>query len=121
MDDITRANTPLDSLSGVDTVILFKQLLACHGLSYFITSSWEGWRRHGRIGITERAEWFELKPTLEAEEFARSSSSWGAADQKVGRIRTGSPKHRAIVALIEKITLRFGPSGRDNPSSDESK
>lgn len=89
-----------------DTARAFEKLLAERGLGYYIVWTWAEWRRHGVIRIVTldaygKPDW--TKEAFAREVFARSTSSWGASDAVVGRVRTGSPKHLALLALIAKL------------------
>jgi len=92
--------------SAADTVRAFENLLIEQGLGYYIVSTWVGWRRHGVICIVPldaRGEPDWTKHPIIREEFARSTSAWGQADRPVGRVRTGSPKHVALLSLIQRL------------------
>jgi hypothetical protein len=89
-----------------DTAKAFQALLAERGLGYYIVHTWVEWRRHGVIRVVPldakgKADWTE--PAVQREVFARSTSSWGPSDSVVGRVRTGSPKHQALLNIIERI------------------
>jgi hypothetical protein len=92
-----------------ETVKEFEQMLTENNLSYYISWHWAGWRKHGVIGITRKCEWYELPPVLDREEFSRASSAWGAKDRTLGRVRTGSPKHLAILTLYHRLVARLYP------------
>jgi hypothetical protein len=111
-------STPTVLQPAAETAPGFEQLLAANNLSYYISWRWEGWRKHGVIGITEKCEWYELPPVLEREEFSRASSKWGSKDRTLGRVRTGSPKHSAILALYQRLAARLYLSGLLTPEQD---
>lgn len=86
-----------------ETIKAFEELLAAKGFDYYITWCWEGWRRYGVIGIRPGGAANVLAPAIDREVFARSDSTWGDADRTIGRVRTGSPKHLAIRALLTRL------------------
>lgn len=96
------------TVPAAESVQSFKQLLADQGLAYFVTWRWEGWRKFGVIGVRPAGVENALEPALEREEFARSNSSFTAADRLIARVRTGSPKHLAILALTARLAERTG-------------
>lgn len=92
-----------------DSVKAFEALLAKHRLGYLIIWVWAGWRKHGVFRVyplTEQGA-LDTRQLLATEEFARSNSGWGKKDQVLGRLRNGSPKHRAILALIDRLATDF--------------
>ncbi|MBK4733030.1 hypothetical protein [Noviherbaspirillum pedocola] len=92
-----------------DSVKAFQALLAKHRLGYLIVWTSAGWHKHGVIRVfplTENGA-LDTRHLVFAEEFTRSNSSWGVADRVLGRVRTGSPKHRAILALLASLSNRF--------------
>lgn len=104
--DIETVTHPVIYEPAADTAIVFKSLLAEKGLGYYIVSTWVGWRRHGVIRVVPldaRGEPDWTKPPVQREEFPRSSSAWGQSDKVVGRVRTGSPKHAALLNLIQRM------------------
>jgi len=89
-----------------DTVRAFENLLTEQGLGYYIVSTWTGWRRHGVIRVVPldaRREPDWTKPPVQREEFARSTSAWGQSDRVIRRVRTGSPKHVALLNIIQRL------------------
>src|SRR5690349_7764804 len=106
--DMALQEAPMHGLAS-DSVEAFEALLAKHHLGYLIIWTWAGWRKHGVIRIfplTEQGA-LDTRQLLASEEFARSNASWGKSDQVLGRVRTGSPKHRAIVALLDSLATNF--------------
>lgn len=99
--------TPPSLEPGAESVATFTALLAAQGLAYFISWQWVGWRRHGILGVTKAGGPYDLLPTIDREEFARSNTSWSARDRLIGRVRTGSPKHRAVQALTARLYARL--------------
>lgn len=100
-------NIPLAEQPASETVKQFQQLLADNNLAYYISWRWEGWRKHGVVGIMPKCEWYALLPAIDREEFSRASSTWGTNDRTLGRVRTGSPKHLAILALYKRLVARL--------------
>lgn len=84
------------------TAARFLMLLRRHGLEYGITYQWVGRCRHGVIEVFDAA----LGPfdgAVACERFSRSSRLWTEADARVGAMRTGSPKHLAVKALVATL------------------
>lgn len=89
-----------------DTARAFESLLAEKELGYYIVSTWSGWRRHGVIRVVPldaRGEPDWTKQAVVREEFVRSTSLWRQSDRVVGRVRTGSPKHQALLNIIKQL------------------
>jgi hypothetical protein len=106
--DMARQEAPMRELAS-DSVEAFEALLAKHCLGYLIIWTWAGWTKHGVIRIfplTEQGA-LDTRQLLASEKFARSNASWGKSDQVLGRVRTGSPKHRAILALVDSLATDF--------------
>lgn len=84
------------------TAARFLALLRCHGLDYGITYQWDGRCRHGIIEVFDAA----LGPfngAIVCERFSRSTYLWAEADTRIGTMRTGSLKHRAVKALVARL------------------
>ena len=84
------------------TAARFLSLLKRHGLEYGITYEWGGRCRHGVIEVFESA----LGPfdgAVACERFSRSSHLWTEVDARIGTMRTGSPKHLAVKALVATL------------------
>jgi hypothetical protein len=96
-------STAVESESASDTVRTFNNLLAERGLAYYVVDRLVGDVRHGVIGLRPAGAGNVFARAVDREEFARSSSSWSSADATIGRPRTGSPKHLALVALVERM------------------
>lgn len=80
----------------------FHSLLKRRGLEYGITYQWAGRCRHGVIEVFDKA----LGPfdgAVAYERFSRSTHLWTKADGRIGTMRTDSPKHLAVKALV--VTL----------------
>jgi hypothetical protein len=89
--------------SAAETVRTFNLLLAERGLAYYIVDKLVGEMRHGVIGVRPAGLSNVLAPAVAREEYTRSSSSWSSADATIGRPRTGSPKHVALLALVDRL------------------
>jgi hypothetical protein len=86
------------------TAARFFALLKRHGLEYGITYEWVGRCRHGVIEVFESA----LGPfdgAVACERFSRSTHLWTEADARIGTMRTGSPKHLAVKALVATLEI----------------
>ena len=84
------------------TAARFLALLRRRSLEYGITYQWVGRCRHGVIEVFDAA----LGPVDGAvayERFSRSSHLWTEADARIGTMRTGSPKHFAVKALVATL------------------
>jgi len=80
----------------------FLSLLKRRGLEYGITYKWVGRCRHGVIEVFESA----LGPfdgAVACERFSRNTHLWTEADGRIGPMRTGSPKHLAVKALVATL------------------
>ena len=84
-----------------ETVRTFNALLAEKGLAYYIVDKLVGEVRHGVIGIRPAGLSNVLAWAIDREEYSRSSSIWSSGDATVELPRTGSPKHLALLALVE--------------------
>lgn len=93
--------TPLEPAA--DTIRTFNNLLAERQLAFYICDRLVGELRHGVIGLRPAGAGNGFARAIDREEYARSSSSWSSADATIGRPRTGSPKHRALLALVERM------------------
>lgn len=81
------------------TTARFLSLLKRHGLEYGITYEWVGRCRHGVIEVFESALG-PLDGAVACERFSRSTHLWTEADGRIGTMRTDSPKHHAVKALV---------------------
>jgi hypothetical protein len=98
---MTEQITPIEPAA--ETVKAFNQLLAERGLAYYIVDKVVGELRHGVIGIRPAGASNLFARAVDREEYARSSCSWSSGDATIGRLRTGSPKHRALLALVARL------------------
>jgi hypothetical protein len=86
------------------TAIRFHSLLKRLGLEYGITYEWVGRCRHGVIEVFDAA----LGPcdgAVVCERFSRSTHLWTEADARIGTMRTDSPKHLAVKALVSTLEI----------------
>jgi hypothetical protein len=84
------------------TAARFLSLLKRQGLEYGITYEWVGRCRHGVIEVFDVA----LGPfdgAVACERFSRSTHLWTEADARIWTMRTDSPKHRAVKALVATL------------------
>lgn len=86
------------------TAARFLALLKRRGLEYGITYEWVGRCRHGIIEVFESV----LGPfdgAVACERFSRSTHLWTEVDGRIGTMRTGSPKHAAVRALVAALEI----------------
>jgi hypothetical protein len=84
------------------TTARFLSLLKRHGLEYGITYQWVGRCRHGIIEVFDST----LGPfdgAVACERFSRNTHLWTEADGRIGAMRTDSPKHLAVTALVATL------------------
>jgi len=86
-----------------ETIKAFNNLLAEKDLTAYVFDRLVGELRHGVIGIRPAGAANAFAKAIDREEYARSSSTWSSADATIGRPRTGSPKHRALLALVVRM------------------
>ncbi len=98
---MTEQATPIEPAA--ETVKAFNTLLAERGLTFYIVDKLVGAVQHGVIGIRPAGLSNVLARAIDREEYARSSSVWSSGDAQLGRPRTGSPKHMALLALVDRL------------------
>jgi hypothetical protein len=78
-----------------------RALLDARGFSLAITPVWYGRVRHGLMHVLNHND----NPTAIPAEamFKRSSQLWCDSDAQLGIVRTGSPKHIAVLDLLTKL------------------
>lgn len=86
----------------VDVDNLLK-LLNDRGYTYQIHWRWSGWSRHAVLSIFDH----DGKQCVSVP-YARSTMKWAHADEQLGRVRTGSSKHAAVVAAYRRLTKHTG-------------
>jgi hypothetical protein len=86
-----------------ETVKDFNNLLAAKGLTYHVFDRLIGEMRHGVIGLRPAGAANVFVRAVYREEYARNSSVWSRSDETIGRPRTGSPKHLALLALCQRM------------------
>ena len=84
------------------TTARFLSLLKRHGLEYGITYEWIGRCRHGVIEVFD-AQLGPFDGAVACERFSRNTHLWTEADGRIGTMRTGSPKHLAVKALVATL------------------
>lgn len=89
--------------SAARTVKIFNAPLVEKGLTAYVFDRLVGELRHGVIGIRPAGLANVFAKAVDCEKYARSSSTWSSADATIGHPRTGSPKHRALLVLVERI------------------
>lgn len=80
----------------------FETLLAKNGLDYGITWKWVGRCRHGIIEVYD-ASLGPADGVMDSAEFKRNTHRWTDNDCRIGRMRTNSPKHNAVKALVARM------------------
>jgi hypothetical protein len=87
------------------TLHRFQALLSKNNLDYGITWRWGGRCRHGIIEVYD----VSLGPcdgVVESEAFERNTQLWAETDTVLGRMHAGSPRHRAVRALVARLQAR---------------
>ena len=95
-------DTPLLNEPAAQTTARFMAVLRRYDLDYGITWQWVGRVRHGVLEVYENA----LGPcdgNVLAQTFERNTAVWEESDCRIGKVRTGSPKHLAIKAALERL------------------
>lgn len=100
---MTEQTLPIEPAA--ETLKAFNQLLAEKGLTAYVVDKLVDDRRHGVIGIRPAGMSNVFAKAVDREEYARSSCSWSSADAKLGRPRTGSPKHLALLVLVARLKV----------------
>lgn len=81
------------------------------GFSSELTWFWSGRNRHGRLIVRHYARSAPL-----VIDFARNAGGWTAADETLDRLRTDSPRHRAVLKAIYTME-RAGWTGNHEASA----
>ena len=84
------------------TAARFLALLKRRGLEYGIAYEWVGRCRHGIIEVFD-AVLGSFDGAVACERFSRSTHLWTEADGRIGTMRTDSPKHLAVKALVATL------------------
>jgi hypothetical protein len=103
-------STPLEPAA--ETIRAFNALLAEKRLAYYVFDRLAGDVRHGVIGLWPAGAGNIFAPAVDREEYCRSSSTWSSTDATLGRPRTGSPKHLALLALVARMKGSLAGSSR---------
>jgi hypothetical protein len=98
---MTEQITPIEPAA--ETVKAFNKLLAEKSLAVYIVDKLVGELRHGVISLRPAGISNAFARAVDRVEYSRSSSSWSSGDAKIGRLRTGSPKHLALRALVARM------------------
>lgn len=88
-----------------------KRLAAERNLDLHLAWRWSGRERYGILTVTKEHE------VLVSESFARSTRMWGPGDERFDLVRTGSPKHRAVMKAVE--TLNDTPTSTERAAARE--
>jgi hypothetical protein len=81
----------------------FLALLEARGLAYTIAWQWDASSKYRNgVIIVHTAAGPQAGAVAEAV-FVRNTHFWTPADERIGKLRTGSPKHFALLALIKRI------------------
>lgn len=80
------------------TVDTFKSLLLVKGLQYHVSWKWAGQARVGILVVTEGTK------AIDKQAYSRNSMLWNDGDKTLDRIHTGAPKHRAVQALLARLS-----------------
>ncbi|KQY00158.1 hypothetical protein ASD28_12570 [Massilia sp. Root133] len=82
----------------------FKFFCDAQNLHWLITWKWQGRNRAGVLKVYDRDD--NLKARVL---YGRSTQMWGPADQGLDRVRTGSPKHFAVLEAQKMLELPNKP------------
>jgi hypothetical protein len=72
--------------------------LEARNLTLDIYWRWSGRRRDGVLNIFDPE-----RHVVFSYQFERNTQRWGRTDETLHRVRTGSPRHRAVVAALEHV------------------
>lgn len=95
-------NTPLLNEPAAQTTARFMAVLRRYDLDYGITWQWVGRVRHGILEVYHN----DLGPcegNVLTQRFRRNAATWVDSDCGIGKVRTGSPKHFAIKAALQRL------------------
>ena len=81
------------------TVDEFLATLRARGLRYSLCWRWSGRGRAGVLAVID-----DKGEQVFERVFERNTQSWGNSDMRIHRVRTGSPKHRAICAALARVS-----------------
>lgn len=100
MNVLPLTDAPLET--GAITVERFRCLCQQNGFNFDITWFWSGRNRHGRLRLLStdgRVAFFR--------DYPRSSTRWCGDEGRLGLVRTGAPRHHALldaVKFLEALT-----------------
>lgn len=75
-----------------------KRELDAKGLSLDLFWRWNGRCRDGVLTLLDAKG-----QTVFARQFERNTQLWSRRDETLQRVRTGSPRHRAVIAALEHV------------------
>lgn len=78
----------------------FKSFCDAKNLRWLITWKWQGRNRAGVLRVYDRDD--NLKARVM---YGRSTQMWGLGDHSLDRVRTGSPKHFAVLEAQKILKL----------------
>ena len=92
----------------------FKSFCDAQNLRWLITWKWQGRNRAGVLRV------YDCDDNLKARVlYGRSTQMWGPGDHCLDRVRTGSPKHLAVLEAKKMLVLSEEPlSGIKTNESD---
>lgn len=115
---LTRKNPVKSSLNNLPSARVttdeFKSICNALHLRWVIDWKWEGRNRAGVLKVYDRHG--NLKARVM---YGRSTQMWGEGDRGLDRVRTGSPKHLAVLEVQKSLKLLDEPlSGIQTDQSD---
>lgn len=81
------------------TVDKFLANLRARGLRYSLCWRWSGRDRAGVLAVVD-----DKGEQMFEHVFKRNTQAWGSSDMHIHRVRTGSPKHRAICEALAHVS-----------------
>ena len=82
----------------------FKSFCDAQNLRWLITWKWQGRNRAGVLRVYDRDD--NLKARVV---YGRNTQMWGLGDHGLDRVRTGSPKHLAVLEAQKMLVLPDEP------------
>ena len=95
-------NTPLLNEPAAQTTARFMAVLRHYDLDYGITWQWAGRVRRGVLEVFHN-DLGPLSGNILTQPFERNTATWEDSDCRIGVVRTGSPKHLAIRAALQRL------------------
>lgn len=90
----TNTHTPTRATS-LDVEEL-REIVRKQGWSLQLGWYWQGRVRHGILNVIDPAD----SSVVYAVEFPRATLTWTKGDEELTKVRTGSPKHQAILSAL---------------------